>query len=119
MSLISGKYLLWVLNPQTIANDAYSTTEILSEIVSVLQPTNSDGTDSGINAGTNSSSSNTNGSDNNKSGNRINQKLEGNPFHRLGNCDDQQELWALSLATSCALSTIYSRVSVLSIYSTY
>jgi hypothetical protein len=116
MSLISGKLSsMGIESSNRVANDAYSTTEILSEIVSVLQPTNSDGTDSGINAGTNSSSSNTNGSDNNKSGNCINQKLEGNPFHRLGNCDDQQELWALSLATSCALSTIYSRASVLSI----
>jgi alpha-tubulin suppressor-like RCC1 family protein len=39
----------------------------------------------------------------------------GNMIQRIASNDDCQELWGLSVATSCALSTIYARATILSI----
>ena len=100
MSLLNGTISTFGNNNDYQAlNDAYSAQSILPKVISLLsQP---EGDVSSV-------------STSNKT-NRVREASAGSPLHELGNSDDQQELWAISLATSCALSTIYARSSVVSI----
>ena len=100
MSLLNGTISTFGNNTEYQASsDAYSAQAILPKVISLFSHPEGDVD--------NISTSNKNS--------RVAKASAGSLLHELGNSDDQQELWALSLATSCALSTIYARSSVVSI----
>ena len=74
-------------NHNSLGSDAYPSSDILGEIVSGLHPIH-------------------------ESMNRLRNKAT---MQSLSNTNDDQELWGLGLATSCALSTVYARSAILSL----